>query len=168
MLTSFRQKAKIHIPVLPNSLIRLSEGALGGIVVRGRTPEPPVFEVDFWPPREGVISRGLFFGSPRPYGMWHENAISHPPRSWEQSAGRLRLLRSATDLNDVITEVPPVAGTLLAFKRSDNSWHGHEPFGGERRVSSNGSRENNYGTTLPPLGALRHRPGRGCDAGPPL
>ena len=37
--------------------------------------------------------------------------------SWEQSGGRLRLLRSATDLNDIITEVPPVAGTLLAFKR---------------------------------------------------
>ena len=54
--------------------------------------------------------------------------------SWEQSGGRLRLLRSATDLNDIITEVPPVAGTLLAFKRSDNSWHGHEPFAGERRV----------------------------------
>ena len=35
---------------------------------------------------------------------------------------------------DIIVEVPPVAGTLLAFKRSDNSWHGHEPFAGERRV----------------------------------
>ena len=54
--------------------------------------------------------------------------------SWEQSGGRLRLLRSATDLNDIITEVPPVAGTLLAFKCSDNSWHGHEPFAGEHRV----------------------------------
>ena len=54
--------------------------------------------------------------------------------SWDQAAGRLRLLRSANDLNDIIVEVPPVAGTLLAFKRSDNSWHGHEPFAGERRV----------------------------------
>jgi SM-20-related protein len=54
--------------------------------------------------------------------------------SWEQAGGRLRLLRSADNLNDIITEVPPVAGTLLAFKRSDNSWHGHEPFAGERRV----------------------------------
>ena len=82
MLTSFRQKAKIHIPVLPDSLFGYLKEQLGGIVVRGRTPEP-VFEVDFWPPREGVISRGLFFGSPRPYGMWHENAISHPPREVE-------------------------------------------------------------------------------------
>jgi hypothetical protein len=54
--------------------------------------------------------------------------------SWEQQGGRLRLLRSADDLDDIILEVPPVAGTLLAFKRSDNSWHGHEPFAGERRV----------------------------------
>jgi hypothetical protein len=52
----------------------------------------------------------------------------------EQTGGRLRLLRSARDLKDIILEVPPVAGTLLAFKRSDNSWHGHEPFSGERRV----------------------------------
>jgi hypothetical protein len=27
-----------------------------------------------------MIRRG---GSPRPYGMWHENAISHPPREVE-------------------------------------------------------------------------------------
>jgi SM-20-related protein len=54
--------------------------------------------------------------------------------SWEQAGGRLRLLRTADNLNDIIVEVPPVAGTLLAFKRSDNSWHGHEPFAGERRV----------------------------------
>jgi len=54
--------------------------------------------------------------------------------SWEEAGGRLRLLRSARDLNDIIVEVPPVAGTLLAFKRSNNSWHGHEPFAGDRRV----------------------------------
>jgi SM-20-related protein len=53
---------------------------------------------------------------------------------WDQPGGRLRLLRSARDLNDIIVEVPPIAGTLLAFKRSNNSWHGHEPFVGERRV----------------------------------
>jgi SM-20-related protein len=53
---------------------------------------------------------------------------------WEQSGGRLRLLRSENDLDDVILEVPPVEGTLLAFKRADNSWHGHKPFAGDRRV----------------------------------
>jgi len=54
--------------------------------------------------------------------------------SWDEPGGRLRLLRSADNLNDIILEVPPIAGTLLAFKRSNNSWHGHEPFVGERRV----------------------------------
>ncbi len=54
--------------------------------------------------------------------------------SWDQPGGRLRLLRSPRDLNDIIIEVPPIAGTLLAFKRGNNSWHGHEPFVGERRV----------------------------------
>jgi hypothetical protein len=53
---------------------------------------------------------------------------------WEQSGGRLRLLRSPTDIEDVILEVPPVEGTLLAFRRRDNSWHGHKAFVGERRV----------------------------------
>ena len=54
--------------------------------------------------------------------------------AWEEDAGRLRLLRSGNNLDDVITEVPPAEGTLLAFKRSDNSWHGHKPFEGPRRV----------------------------------
>jgi SM-20-related protein len=53
---------------------------------------------------------------------------------WEDQGGRLRLLRSATDLNDVVAEVPPHAGTLIAFKRTDNSWHGHAPFVGQRKV----------------------------------
>jgi len=54
--------------------------------------------------------------------------------AWESAGGRLRLLKSANDIDDMILEVPPVEGTLLAFKRSDNSWHGHKPFTGERRV----------------------------------
>jgi hypothetical protein len=53
---------------------------------------------------------------------------------WEPAGGRLRLLRSPTDLDDVILEVPPQQGTLLAFRRSHNSYHGHKPFAGPRRV----------------------------------
>jgi SM-20-related protein len=53
---------------------------------------------------------------------------------WESPGGRLRLLRSEDNLDDMVLELPPLAGTLLAFKRSDNSWHGHQPFVGERRV----------------------------------
>lgn len=54
--------------------------------------------------------------------------------SWEKEGGRLRLLRSKDNINDVFLEVPPDSGTLLAFRRSDNSFHGHKPFIGERRV----------------------------------
>ncbi|HUY35776.1 MAG TPA: 2OG-Fe(II) oxygenase [Pirellulales bacterium] len=53
---------------------------------------------------------------------------------WEPSGGRLRLVRSATDLDDVIVEVPPREGTLLCFRRGENSFHGHKPFVGSRRV----------------------------------
>lgn len=55
-------------------------------------------------------------------------------QGWQQSGGRLRVLRSGTDLEDYAEEVEPSIGTLLVFKRSDNSWHGHHPFIGERRT----------------------------------
>jgi SM-20-related protein len=54
--------------------------------------------------------------------------------AWESPGGQLRLLRSGSSLEDVILEVPPTEGTLLAFRRSNNSWHGHKPFSGPRRV----------------------------------
>lgn len=60
--------------------------------------------------------------------------LVYPNPSWEADGGRLRLLRSATDIEDVVAEVPPVAGTLVAFRRADNSYHGHLPFDGPRRV----------------------------------
>lgn len=53
---------------------------------------------------------------------------------WEAPGGRLRLLRSANDLNDVIAEVPPDEGTLLVFENKPNAWHGFEAFAGPRRV----------------------------------
>ena len=54
--------------------------------------------------------------------------------AWEAPGGRLRLLRSPDNLDDAITEVPPQAGTLLAFRVTKNSWHGHAPASGPRRV----------------------------------
>jgi hypothetical protein len=53
---------------------------------------------------------------------------------WESPTGRLRLLRSSDNLNDVIAEVPPDEGTLLVFKNEANAWHGFEAFDGPRRV----------------------------------
>jgi hypothetical protein len=54
--------------------------------------------------------------------------------TWDEDGGRLRILRNGTDLNDYVEEVPPHGGTLLVFRRSDRSWHGHEPFQGQRRA----------------------------------
>jgi SM-20-related protein len=53
---------------------------------------------------------------------------------WENPNGRLRILRSASDIEDYAAEVPPQAGTLLAFRRCGHSFHGHTPYVGERRV----------------------------------
>lgn len=55
-------------------------------------------------------------------------------RSWQSEGGRLRLLRSGTDMDDVIAEVSPDAGTLVAFRCRENAWHGHKPFNGVRRA----------------------------------
>ncbi len=53
---------------------------------------------------------------------------------WQEDAGRLRLLRGPDDIEDYVAEVPPHGGTLLAFRRADNSWHGHKPISGPRRA----------------------------------
>jgi len=54
--------------------------------------------------------------------------------AWEAQTGRLRLLRSPDNLEDVIAEVTPDEGTLLAFKNEPNAWHGFHAFEGPRRV----------------------------------
>ena len=53
---------------------------------------------------------------------------------WQEEGGRLRLLKNGEDLNAVAAEVSPSYGTLLVFRRSDRSWHGHEPYVGPRKV----------------------------------
>ena len=54
--------------------------------------------------------------------------------AWEAKTGRLRLLRSPDNLEDVIAEVPPDEGTMLLFKNEPNAWHGFHAFEGPRRV----------------------------------
>ena len=53
---------------------------------------------------------------------------------WREDGGRLRLLKNGDDLNAVVAEVPPKFGTLLVFRRSDRSFHGHEQYVGPRKV----------------------------------
>ena len=51
---------------------------------------------------------------------------------WSDEAGRLRLLRRRDSLEDYAVEVPPLAGTMVAFRRSDRSFHGHRAHIGRR------------------------------------
>ena len=53
---------------------------------------------------------------------------------WPHEEGQLRMLRSKSDIEDYAAQVPPLGGTLLAFRRTDHSWHGHTRFVGERRM----------------------------------
>lgn len=51
------------------------------------------------------------------------------------SGGCLRFLHRIDDIDDlVVPEIRPLYGTLVAFRRADNSFHGHLPHEGERRV----------------------------------
>jgi len=53
--------------------------------------------------------------------------------TWDKPGGRLRILRDGKNVDNFAAEVAPDNGTLLVFKRSDSSWHGHHPFEGPRR-----------------------------------
>lgn len=55
-------------------------------------------------------------------------------RGWQGTGGRLRLLRSKTNMDDVIAEVPPTEGSLVAFRCRPNAWHGHHQYEGPRRT----------------------------------
>jgi hypothetical protein len=52
---------------------------------------------------------------------------------WQEAGGKLRILRSE-NVDDYMSEIEPSEGTLLVFRRADNSWHGHLPFEGPRRA----------------------------------
>lgn len=52
---------------------------------------------------------------------------------WTSPEGHIRVLRRE-GLEDPVAELPPTAGNIFAFRRTDQSWHGHTPFAGERRV----------------------------------
>jgi len=53
---------------------------------------------------------------------------------WSSPDGRLRVLRRGDSFDDPVAEIAPEEGNVFAFLRTDNSWHGHTPFVGERRV----------------------------------
>ena len=53
---------------------------------------------------------------------------------WDHAGGRLRILRSPSDIEDYVAEVKPLGGMILAFRRSSHSFHGYKCFNGERRM----------------------------------
>jgi SM-20-related protein len=73
---------------------------------------------------------------------------------WVTGPGQLRLLRSESDIDAYAVEIPASLGSLVVFRRTDNSWHGHTPFVGQRRVL-----QLNYlqSTRASLVGVLRHR-----------
>lgn len=53
--------------------------------------------------------------------------------SWPHETGRLRILRSKDDMDDYAAEVPAGPGQLVAFKVTENGWHGYRPYAGRRQ-----------------------------------
>ncbi len=55
------------------------------------------------------------------------SGLIYMEKDWPHgSKGALRMLNSATDVNDYATEITPRDGTLLLFRRSENSFHGYQ------------------------------------------
>lgn len=53
--------------------------------------------------------------------------------SWDASNGRLRILNDDKDINNYVTEINAGPGSLVAFKVTDNGWHGYIPYEGQRQ-----------------------------------
>jgi hypothetical protein len=54
--------------------------------------------------------------------------------AWARQEGCLRLLRGPDDIDNYVSEVPPVDGTLLIFPNGPATWHGHKQYIGQRYV----------------------------------
>ncbi len=63
-------------------------------------------------------------------------ALLYLNESWPDSSdGCLRLLNRIDAIDDLAApEIKPLYGNFVVFRRADNSFHGHLPFEGERRV----------------------------------
>jgi len=63
-------------------------------------------------------------------------ALLYLNETWpDSSAGCFRFLTSPDSFeNMAVPEIKPLYGYFAAFRRTENSWHGHPPYKGERRV----------------------------------
>ena len=48
--------------------------------------------------------------------------------SWEYETGKLRMLKNEENLDDFIKEIPATLGSIVAFKVTENCFHGFLPF----------------------------------------
>ncbi len=63
-------------------------------------------------------------------------ALLYLSESWpDTSDGCFRFLNRVDNIDDLVApEIRPLYGNFVVFKRADNSFHGHLPYEGERRV----------------------------------
>ena len=54
--------------------------------------------------------------------------------AWPHEGGHLRLLRSPKSLDDYFADIRPEHATGVFFRCTENAWHGHTPYVGERRA----------------------------------
>ncbi len=53
--------------------------------------------------------------------------------NWSEDTGNLRMLRDKDDIDSYFDEMSSESGNLIAFKVTDNGWHGFLPFEGIRK-----------------------------------
>ena len=52
--------------------------------------------------------------------------------NWDESIGLLRMLKEKDNIDNYIIEIPASMGSMVAFKVTNNCWHGFIPFEGKR------------------------------------
>ena len=51
---------------------------------------------------------------------------------WDKDNGLLRMLKDKNNIDNYITEIPASMGSMVAFKVTNNCWHGFIPYEGKR------------------------------------
>ena len=53
-------------------------------------------------------------------------------KNWDKGSGLLRMLREENNIDNYITEIPASMGSMVAFKVTNNCWHGFIPYEAKR------------------------------------
>tara|TARA_B100001123_G_scaffold1069_1_gene1475 strand:- start:3418 stop:4026 length:609 start_codon:yes stop_codon:yes gene_type:complete len=53
-------------------------------------------------------------------------------KQWDEKNGVLRMLKEKDNIDNYITEIPASMGSMVAFKVTNNCWHGFIPYEGKR------------------------------------